>query len=163
MSGGVQDKKSPSVFHSFWVFAECLAFLLATAGSCVAAGAESSPVSDCSDQAAALLPRIEPLVARFQEELRAARRTPRVSLPSGLWRLREIRRATFELSEWPESSCDFRLREKVEAAQSFEIRRLEAFMSGSRPDGDREARERWADAERHLKALRELVEATTSR
>ena len=124
------------------------------------AGAMDRP--DCPDQAAALLARVDPLVSDFKEEAVVADRTPRISLAPEISRLRAIHRETVRLAEWPEESCGLSLRDKLDQAERYLIQRLEAFMADGRkdPDETRRLHELWNDAERQLKALRELVEAT---
>jgi len=125
-----------------------------------AAAAGASDIPDCPDQAAALLPRAERLISEFSDESIVAMRTPRVSLAAGISRLRAIWRETLGLPQWPEDRCGFRLRERLDAAESYDIQRLERFMATSQRTGSLTAEELWADVNRALRALRELVEAT---
>lgn len=134
-----------------------LAVVLLLCGSTPSVVAEGKP---CPDQAAALLTKVDPLIIDFQEERRTAISTPRMSLASEIAKLRAIRRSTLELSEWPEESCGIRLREKLAAAEDFDVKRLERFMSGANDPSAKESKELWSDSQFQLKALRELVAAT---
>ena len=146
--------------ESFPRFGEGVAILwlllLLAAAFCGAAPS----VPDCPDQAAALLPTADRLIVRFREEAATAFVTPRLALAPSISRLREIRRETIELPLWPEERCGLPFRERLDAAESFDIDRLEAFLASGRRDGAGRAAEFWADADRQFRALRELVEAT---
>jgi len=139
------------------------AWLLAVLFGAAPVTATSESLPACPDQAATLLPRVEALVSQFKDELTIARQTPRISLAPGISRLRTIWRQTIQLAEWPEVACQFRLRETLDVAESHDIQRLETFMASSRRSASRKAAELWADADRNLKDLRELVEATRTR
>jgi hypothetical protein len=107
-----------------------------------------------------LLPAAERLVSRFREEAATAFVTPRLALAPAISRLRTLRRETLELPLWPEDHCGLPLRDRLDAAEMFDIGRLEAFLAEAKRGGARRSAELWADADRQLKALRELVEAT---
>jgi hypothetical protein len=123
----------------------------------------ASAETSCPDQAAALLVKVEPLIIDFKEQARTALSTSRMVLAAEISKLRATMRETGELAEWPEASCQIRLREKLEAAERFDVERLERFRDGSKESGARHAQELWDDADRQLRALRELVETTRRR
>ena len=114
--------------------------------------------TSCPDQAAALLAKVDPLIADFKEQARTALSTSRMVSAPEIGKLRAILRETLELQEWPDASCQIRLREKLEVAEKFGIERLERFRDGSKESGARHAQELWDDADRQLRALRKLVE-----
>ena len=115
---------------------------------------------ECPDQAATLLAKVEPLISEFREERRTATETPRMSLAAQIAKLKTIRRKTRELDEWPESSCNFRLRDRLDSAEDWDIERLERFLAGGNDPGTAKARELWGDVDRQLRDLRDLVAAT---
>ncbi len=114
----------------------------------------------CPDQAAVLLPKLEPLIFEFKREKEIAVEAPRISLVTEVSKLNEIRRRTSLLSEWPETFCGYRLEERVLFAEAFDVEWLKDFMGGSNEGRARESQEAWNDVERDLKAIRAMIRAT---
>ena len=106
---------------------------------------------------AVLLPVVEPLIEDFKAEREIAYATPRLSLAPQISRLRDLFGKANELREWPDSSCGYRLREKVIAAEEFDLDVLKGFLSGipaPRHSG------LWASANKELAEMQSLVTAT---
>ncbi len=114
----------------------------------------------CPDQAVRLLPQVEPLVQEFKDERRTALATSRISLGPLVARLEDVQRKTRRLEEWPESLCGYALREKLDAAESYDVGCLKAFLENRRTCERRKEDALWADADRQLRALQELAAKT---
>jgi hypothetical protein len=69
--------------------------------------------------------------------------TPRISLGPMIARMRDVFKKTKVLEEWPELVCGYALREKLRAAEEYDIEAIVEFQ-GQRPI--RRRPELWQDA-----------------
>lgn len=127
-----------------------------TAPPTEAAAANQARSPSCLEQMAELLPAAEPLIEDFKDEREVARSTPRLSLAPQIARLRDLNRKAKEL-RWPDSTCGYRLQEKVLAAEENDIDVFTDFL------GEREIyprRDLWPAVIKELAEMQSLVVAT---
>lgn len=134
--------------------------ILAATQASAAPPATPTPSRGCPDQVAALLPKLEPLVEEFREELRTARGTSRISLGPQISRLEDVQRRTRRLTEWPESLCGYAVRDKLDAVESYDVNCLKGFLENRKPCEKATEEALWSEAFRQLHALKDLVART---
>jgi hypothetical protein len=103
------------------------------------------------------LPKVEPLIQEFKDERDAAFATSRISLGPMIARMRDVFKKTNVLEEWPEPVFGYALREKLRAAEEYEIETIVEFQEQRLI---RRGPEPWQDANRQLARLKDIVAAT---
>lgn len=111
----------------------------------------------CPEHAATLLPKIEPLIEDFKDERELALGTPWADISSRISKLDEIRKKNRALGPSPPSACEFRLLEKLDEAESFDIECLKNFLDDHSSCDFGQSRYLWVNVEQQLRGLREAA------